>query len=56
MIRNITQQKYVLTPDFAIKLLIINERRKIGRNIVFSGGTGVGKTETLDLFCYYKYR
>jgi len=46
----IKQQRYVLTPDFALKLLILNERRKVGLNVVLSGDTGVGKTELLNLY------
>jgi len=34
---------YVLTPDFALKLYILNERRKAGISTLFSGDTGVGK-------------
>jgi hypothetical protein len=43
MINLIEQQKYVLTPDFALKLLILNERRKTQQNVILSGATGVGK-------------
>jgi len=34
---------YVLTPDFALKLFVLNERRKIGIPTIFCGDTGVGK-------------
>jgi predicted ATPase len=48
--RTITQQRYVLTPDFALKLLILNERRKVHQNVILSGNTGIGKTELMSLF------
>lgn len=35
----INQQKYVLTPDFALKLLIIHERLKAGQAVILSGDT-----------------
>eukprot|EP01099_Mayorella_cantabrigiensis_P003370 TRINITY_DN2602_c0_g2_i3.p1 TRINITY_DN2602_c0_g2~~TRINITY_DN2602_c0_g2_i3.p1 ORF type:complete len:1282 (-),score=317.21 TRINITY_DN2602_c0_g2_i3:393-3689(-) len=46
----INQQQYGLTPDFAMKLLVLNEKRKAGLNVVLAGGTGTGKTELLNLF------
>ena len=46
----IQQQGYVLTPDFAYKLLVLNEKRRAGLNVVLSGDTGVGKTEMLNLY------
>ena len=42
--------KYVLTPDFALKLLVLNERRKVNSSVILCGGTGVGKTELLTFF------
>eukprot|EP01100_Stratorugosa_tubuloviscum_P011194 TRINITY_DN4959_c0_g2_i3.p1 TRINITY_DN4959_c0_g2~~TRINITY_DN4959_c0_g2_i3.p1 ORF type:complete len:225 (+),score=80.64 TRINITY_DN4959_c0_g2_i3:422-1096(+) len=50
MIQLIEQQKFVLTPDFAIKLLILEQRRRSGRSIILSGDTGIGKTEMLSLY------
>jgi len=50
MVRIITQQRYVLTPDFALKLLVLNERRRSGMSVILSGDTGTGKTEMLNLF------
>ncbi|KAL6077130.1 Replication factor C small subunit [Balamuthia mandrillaris] len=50
MWRIVEQQGYVLTPDFAVKLLILNEKRRIRMNVVLSGDTGVGKTEMLNLY------
>lgn len=41
---------YILTPDFALKLLVLYERRKIGVSTILCGGTGVGKTELLNFF------
>ena len=34
---------YVLTPDFALKLFVLNERRKAGISTLFKGDTGLGK-------------
>lgn len=44
------QQDYVLTPDFAVKLLFLMDRMKSGVNVVFSGDSGLGKTELLSIF------
>eukprot|EP01080_Neovahlkampfia_damariscottae_P009915 gene9915-2237_t len=44
------QRNYVLTTDFAVKMTILNEKRKRGHNVIISGGTGVGKTELLHMF------
>lgn len=62
----IIQQKYVLTPDFAVKLLLVHERLKAGQAVILSGDTvlsflfllpdiyiavqGVGKTELFNLY------
>ncbi|KAH3761459.1 AAA+ ATPase [Pelomyxa schiedti] len=46
----IQSQGYILTPDFALKLLIINDYMKAGHNITLCGGTGTGKTELLNVF------
>jgi len=50
MIRIIEQQRYVLTPDFALKLLVLNERRRSGMSVILSGDTGTGKTEMVNFF------
>ena len=43
-------KKYVLTPDFALKLMFLNQCRRAGQNIVLSGDTGTGKSELLETF------
>jgi hypothetical protein len=43
--RVLNSMGYVLSNDFAIKLLIINERRRVGANVILCGDTGVGKSE-----------
>jgi hypothetical protein len=48
----LSNSKYVLTSDFALKLLLLNEMRKVGRSIILSGDTGVGKVR---LFMHKKY-
>jgi hypothetical protein len=35
----ILKQKYVLTPDFAAKLLVVHERLKAGKAVILSGDT-----------------
>ena len=58
----IVQQGYVLTPDFALKLLLLNDCRNARQNVILSGDTGnlwnsfikvtkigVGKTELLSI-------
>jgi energy-coupling factor transporter ATP-binding protein EcfA2 len=50
MLPLLRQQGYVLTPDFALKLLLLNDTRKIAQNVVLCGDTGVGKTELLNIF------
>jgi hypothetical protein len=41
---------YVLSKDFAIKLLVLHERKKVGANVILSGDTGTGKSELLGLY------
>ena len=41
---------YVLTPDFAMKLMFLNTCRGSNQNVVFSGDTGTGKSELLEVF------
>ena len=36
----IDQLEYILTPDFAMRLLILNERRLIKQSVILSGDTG----------------
>jgi hypothetical protein len=54
----IDENKYVLTLDFASKMLNIHERRKCGIPVVIEGETGVGKTaliEMLSILWNYEY-
>ncbi|KAH3763811.1 AAA+ ATPase [Pelomyxa schiedti] len=46
----IERKKYILTPDFALKMLLVYDHMNAGTNLVISGGTGTGKTELLDVF------
>jgi len=48
LIKVMENENYVLTPDFALKILILNERRKAGASVIIEGDTGVGK-----VFSYY---
>ena len=43
-------QGYVLTPDFVLKLLLLNDFCRARQNVVLSGDTGSGKTELLTVF------
>ena len=49
--RILERRKYVLTPYFAFLLYFINERVNAKQPIILNGETGVGKTETLALYC-----
>lgn len=40
----LARQQFALSADFAIKLLILNERRRVGANVILCGDTGVGKS------------
>lgn len=54
----IDDSNYVLTLDFALKMINIHERRKCGMSIIIEGETGVGKTELLKMLSKlwnYKY-
>lgn len=44
------RNKYTLTIDFAIKLLLLNERRNAGLPVILQGETGLGKSELLRLY------
>ena len=48
----LSQYDYILTLDFAIKLLVLNERRKAGFGTILCGDTGVGKVYN---FLYFDY-
>ena len=45
----IDDHKYVLTTDYAIKMLNIHERRMCGMPVIIQGETGVGKTFLLQM-------
>ena len=45
----IDEAKYVLTVDYAVKMLNIHERRMCGVPVVIEGETGVGKTALLQM-------
>lgn len=45
----IKEKKYVLTRDFAFKMLNIHERKECGMPVVIEGETGVGKTFLLEM-------
>ena len=40
---------YVLTLDYALKMINIHERRECGMPVIIEGETGVGKTELLKM-------
>ena len=43
------KENYVLTLDFTMKILSINERRVCGVPVVLEGETGVGKTALVEI-------
>ena len=45
----IDKSKYVLTLDYAVKMLNIHERYECGIPVILEGETGVGKTELLEM-------
>lgn len=45
----VDDSKYVLTLDFAIKMLNINERAECGVPVIIEGETGVGKTALIEM-------
>lgn len=45
----LNEEKYVLTLDYVLKMLNINERRICGVPLIINGETGVGKTHLLKL-------
>ena len=45
----IDDENYVLTLDFAIKMLQIHERHECGEPVIIQGETGVGKTALIQM-------
>ncbi len=45
----IDQSKYVLTLDYAMKMLDIHERLQCGIPVIIEGETGVGKTALVEM-------
>lgn len=45
----INSEKYVLTLDYAIKMLNIHERIQCGSPVIIEGETGVGKTALVEM-------
>ena len=45
----IDEYRYVLTLDFAIKMLNIHERAQCGIPVIIEGETGVGKTALIEM-------
>lgn len=45
----VDKSKYVLTLDYAIKMLDIHERFKCGVPVIIEGETGVGKTALVEM-------
>ena len=43
------KESYVLTLDYVLKMLSINERRLCGVPVVIEGETGVGKTALIEM-------
>lgn len=48
-IQDIDDQQYVLTVDYALKMLDIHERYHCGIPVIIEGETGVGKTSLVDM-------
>ena len=48
-LRLIDENNYVLTLDYTLKMLNINERYECGVPVIIEGETGVGKTELLEM-------
>lgn len=46
----LAKEKFVLTPDLTLALLVLRARLTIRRSVIWEGDTGVGKTELLRLF------
>ena len=45
----IDDNNYILTLDYALKMININERKECGMPVIIEGETGVGKTELLKM-------
>ena len=45
----VDNNNYVLTLDYALKMINIHERRECGMPVIIEGETGVGKTELLKM-------
>ena len=45
----IDEDNYVLTLDYALKMLNIHERFKCGVPVIIEGETGVGKTKLVEM-------
>ena len=45
----IDESNYILTLDFALKMLNIHERAECGVPVIIEGETGVGKTFLIDM-------
>ena len=45
----IDENNYVLTLDYTLKMININERYECGVPVIIEGETGVGKTELLEM-------
>ena len=45
----IDESEYVLTLDFAVKMLNIHERAECGVPVIIEGETGVGKTALVEM-------
>ena len=45
----LAEEKYVLTLDYTLKMLNINERRHCGVPVIIEGETGVGKTALIEM-------
>ena len=45
----IDDDNYILTLDYALKMINIHERKECGMPVVIEGETGVGKTELLKM-------
>ena len=48
-IKAIDDMKYVLTLDYALKMINIHERRECGIPVIIEGETGVGKTALIEM-------
>ncbi|XP_065192858.1 uncharacterized protein LOC135823909 [Sycon ciliatum] len=46
----VRRRKFVLTEDFAFKLVLIHERRDLRQPLILEGDTGTGKTYLLKLY------